>query len=149
MKLNTLKDLAGKLLKKGKHKLIVDNEKLEVHKKKVADSITREDVRQLINDGVIKKQKNTGQSTGRSKILLEKKKLKRKRGPGKRKGSKVARKKTNEHNLKVRGLRKRLKEIKKEDKLNGKNYKKLYLMITGNYFRGRKHLEEYINGENK
>jgi ribosomal protein L19E len=53
------------------------------------------------------------------------------------------------YNLRVRGLRKKLKELKDEDKLNGKIYSKLYLMVKGNYFRGKKHLEEYINGENK
>jgi len=81
--------------------------------------------------------------------LLEKKKLKRKRGQGKRKGTPQARQKRNTYNERVRGLRKRLRELRKEDKLNDKVYSKLYLMIKGNYFRGKKHLEEYISGENK
>ncbi len=149
MKLNKLKDMAGKILKKSKHKLILKEDKLEANKKMVSDAITKDDVRKIIVEGIVEKKKNTGHSRGAARILLEKKKLKRKRGPGKRKGTKSARKKTNEHNLKVRALRKRLRELKKENKLNDKNYNKLYLRIKGNYFKGKKHLEEYINGENK
>jgi len=149
MKLNTLKKLAGKILKKSKHKLVIVEDKYVDNIKEVKDSITKSDVKQLIKDGLIVKKPNTGHSRGNARILLQKKKLKRKRGPGKRKGTKSARKKTNEHNLKVRGLRKRLKELKAENKLNDKSYSKLYLMIKGNYFRGKKHLEEYINGEKK
>ncbi|MDD3178630.1 MAG: 50S ribosomal protein L19e [Candidatus ainarchaeum sp.] len=149
MKLNKIKETAGKILKKGKHKLVINLEKFEENKKQVTDAITRSDVKDIISKGIIDIKKNTGQSRGRARDLLEKKKLKRKKGPGKKKGTLKARQKDNVYNLKVRGLRKRLKELKKEDKLNDKNYKKLYLMIKGNYFRGKKHLEEYINGENK
>jgi large subunit ribosomal protein L19e len=149
MKLNKLKDKVGEILKKSKYKLKLSPEKLEANKKQVSDAITKDDVRKLIVDGIVEKQPNTGQSRGRARVLLEKKKLKRKRGPGKRKGTRKAREKVDEHSVKVRALRKRLKEIKAEDKLNGKNYNTLYLRIKGNYFRGKKHLEEFINGENK
>jgi len=149
MKLDKLKAVAGNILKKSKHKLILDQKKIESNKKNVSDAITKDDVRKLIVDGVVSKKPDTGHSRGRARILLEKKKLKRKRGPGKRKGTKKARKTTNEYNLKIRALRKKLKEIKSEDKLNGKSYSQTYLRIKGNYFRGKKHLEEYINGENK
>lgn len=147
MKLDKLKKQAGKILKKSRHKLKIDTQKLEANKKMISDAITKDDTRKIILEGVIKKKPDTGHSRGRARVLLEKKKLKRKRGPGKRKGTKNARKTTNEYNLKVRALRKRLRELKKEDKLNGKNYNKLYLRIKGNYFKGKKHLEEYINGE--
>lgn len=149
MKLNKIKETAGKILKKSKHKLVINKQKLEENKKQVQDAITRNDVKDIISQGIIEKKQNTGHSRGRARELLAKKKLKRKRGPGKRKGTLKARQKDNVYNLKVRGLRKRLKELKDEGKLNDKNYKKLYLMIKGNYFRGKKHLEEYINGENK
>jgi large subunit ribosomal protein L19e len=149
MNLKKLKEVSGKILKKSKHKLILDKDKVILEKKKISESITKDDVRQLIVSGIVKKKKNTGQSRGRARELLLKKKLKRKRGPGKRKGTLKARNKINYHNIKVRALRKRLKELKVEDKLNGKNYNSLYLKIKGNYFKGKKHLEEFINGENK
>jgi len=149
MKLDKLKAMAGKILKKSKHKLILDQDKLESNKKMISDAITKDDARQLIVDGVVKKKTNTGHSRGNARLLLVKKKLKRKRGPGKRKGTKKARATKSEYNLKVRALRKRLRELKSEDKLKDKNYNNLYLKIKGNYFKGKKHLEEYINGEYK
>jgi large subunit ribosomal protein L19e len=149
MKLDKLKDIAGKLLKKSKYKLKINSKEYSDNKEFVDKAITRSDVKEIIKKRIISKKTNTGQSRGRARVLLEKKKLKRKRGQGKRKGTLKARNKVSVYNLRVRGLRKRLKELKDEDKLNSKSYSKLYLMIKGNYFRGKKHLEEYINGENK
>jgi len=149
MKLDKLKDISGKLLKKSKHKLVIDEKKYQDNKEFVDKAITKQDIRDAISKGVIKKKNNTGHSRGRARVLLAKKKLKRKRGQGRRKGTPKARQKTNRYNKNVRGLRKKLAELRKEDKLNGKSYSKIYLMIKGNYFRGKKHLEEYISGENK
>ncbi|MDD3244682.1 MAG: 50S ribosomal protein L19e [Candidatus ainarchaeum sp.] len=149
MKLNKLKDFASKIMNKSKHKLIIDQEKYLENKDTVDKAITKEDVKQIIKSRVVKKKPDTGHSRGNARVLLEKKKLKRKRGPGKRKGTPKARNKTNVYNLRVRGLRKRLRELRDEDKLNGKNYNTIYRRIKGNYFKGKKHLEEYVNGENK
>jgi large subunit ribosomal protein L19e len=149
MKLNKLKELASKILKKGKQKLKIDVKSYADNKEFVDKAITRSDVREIISKGVVKKEQNTGQSRGRARVLLAKKKLKRKRGPGRRKGTPKARNKVSLYNLRVRGLRKKLKELRADDQLNEKNYNKLYLMIKGNYFRGKKHLEEFVKGENK
>ena len=149
MKLNKLKDFASKVMNKSKHKLIIDQDKYLENKDTVDKAITKADVKEIVKSGVIRKKPDTGHSRGNARILLEKKKLKRKRGPGKRKGTPKARNKTNVYNLKVRGLRKKLRELRDQDKLNGKNYNTLYRRIKGNYFKGKKHLEEYVNGENK
>lgn len=149
MKLNKLKKSAGKILKKGKNKIKINPEKFEENKKIVTDAITKDDVRKIIVEGVVEKKKDTGHSRGRARVLLKKKKLKRKSGPGKRKGTQKARKKVDEYNLRVRALRKKLRELKKEDKLNNKNYNDLYRKIKGNYFKGKKYLEKYVSGEDK
>jgi len=145
MKQDKLIEMASKLLRVGKQRLVINNDKYNDNKKMVDDAITREDIRKVIVAGIVETRKDTGQSRGRARILLAKKKLKRKRGPGKRKGTPKAREKNNEYNLKVRGLRKKLKELKEKDALKDKNYRKLYNMVKGNYFRGRKHLEEHVN----
>ena len=145
MKQDKLKNMASKLLRTGKHRLVINLEKYQDNKKTVDDAITRDDVKKIIVSGVVEKRPDTGQSRGRARVLLAKKRLKRKRGPGKRKGTPKAREKSNEYNKKIRGLRKKLKETKKKDELKEKNYRKLYKMVKGNYFRGKKHLEEYIN----
>jgi len=145
MKQDKLIEMASKLLRVGKQRLVINNDKYNDNKKMVDDAITREDIRKVIVAGIVEKRKDTGQSRGRARILLEKKKLKRKRGPGKRKGTPKAREKGNIYNLKIRGLRKKLKELKEKDALKEKNYRKLYKMVKGNYFRGKKHLEEHVN----
>ena len=145
MKQDKLIEMASKLLRVGKQRLVINNQKYADNKKMVDDAITREDVRKVIVAGIIEKRKDTGQSRGRARILLAKKKIKRKRGPGKRKGTPKAREKANIHNQNVRGLRKRLRELKAKGALKDKNYSKLYRKINGNFFRGKKHLEEHIN----
>ncbi|MEI8364025.1 MAG: 50S ribosomal protein L19e [archaeon] len=145
MKQDKLIEMASKLLRVGKQRLVINNDKYNDNKKMVDDAITREDIRKVIVTGIVEKRKDTGHSRGRARILLEKKKLKRKRGPGKRKGTPKAREKGNIYNLKIRGLRKKLKELKEKDALKEKNYRKLYKMVKGNYFRGKKHLEEHVN----
>jgi len=145
MKQDKLIEMSSRLLRVGKNKLTINQEKYTNNKKMVDDAITREDNRKIIVAGIIEKKKDTGQSRGRARILLEKKKLKRKRGPGKRKGTPKARQKSSVYNIKIRGLRNKLQEIKNNNKLNDKNYRKLYRMVKGNYFRGKKHLEEYVN----
>ena len=150
MKLDKLKTISGTILKKSKHKLVIDEKKYQANKEFVDKSITKQDVRDAIAKGVVKKKNDTGQSRGRARVLLKKKQLKRRRGQGKRRGTPSARQNRNLYNDKIRALRKRLRELKKEDKLNDKNYRQVYLMINGNYFRGKKHLEEYISsGEKK
>lgn len=149
MKLDKLKELSSKVLNVGKQKLKINTKKYQENKEQVDKAITKQDVRDIVKKGVVYKEQDTGQSRGRARKTLEQKKLKRKKGPGKKRGTPKARNKQNTHNLKVRGLRKRLKELKTEGKLKDKKYSKLYLMITGNYFRGKKHLEEYVNGEKK
>ncbi len=147
MKLDKLKEIASKVLDVGKQSLKISTEKYNANKEQVDKAITKQDVRDIIKLGVIYKAKDTGHSRGRARKQQEQKKLKRKKGPGKKKGTPKARNKQNPHNLKIRGLKKRLRELKKEDKLKEKKYSKLYLMIKGNYFRGKKHLEQHINGE--
>ena len=149
MKLNKLKELASVVMNVGKQKLKINLKKYEENKETVDKAITKQDVREIVKLGVVYKERDTGHSRGRARKKLIQKKLKRKKGPGKKKGTPKARNKQNPHNLKIRGLKKKLKELKTENKLKDKKYSKLYLMIKGNFFRGKKHLEEYINGERK
>jgi large subunit ribosomal protein L19e len=149
MKLDKLKEMASKVLDVGKQKLKINTAKYAENKEQVDKAITKQDVIDLIKLGVVYREQDTGHSRGRAREKLAQKKLKRQKGPGKKRGTPTARNKQNPHNLKVRGLKKRLRELKKEEKLKDKKYSKLYLMIKGNYFRGKKHLEEFINGEKK
>ena len=133
MELNKLRILAAKTLKVGKSRIrIVDTEK-------AAEAITREDVRTLHKEGVIKILPVTGTSRARARVLTKKKKSGRRTGAGRRKGTKKTREqKKTKWMIKVRAQRKRLKEKKPL------NYRKLYKMVKGGYFRSLKHLESFI-----
>ncbi|MBU2100933.1 50S ribosomal protein L19e [Candidatus Micrarchaeota archaeon] len=146
MQLNKIRRMAAEILKVGKTKIVFS----EKDREKIAESMTKEDVRQLIKDGIVKKRKDNYQSKARARKLKEKKIKGRKRGKGKRKGTIKAR--TNKKKAwmkKVRAQRKKLKELKNEGKMEKGQYGKIYRMIKGNYFKGKKYVEAAVKGDKK
>jgi len=146
MQLNKIRRMAAEILKTGKTKIVFS----EKDKNKIAESMTKEDVRKLIKEGIVKKRKDNYQSKAGARKLKEKKKKGRKRGKGKRKGTIKAR--TNKKRAwitKVRAQRKKLKELKKEVKMEKGQYGKIYRMVKGNYFKGKKYIETMVKGDKK
>lgn len=145
MKIERAIEHAAKMLKTGKKHVWVDPEKTE----QIKNAITKEDIKQLLIDRVIKKNRKKAQSRGRARKLMKKKQKGRKKGKGKRKGTKKARTEPKRVWIsKVRTQRKTLKELKKNstEKVKEKGYSKVYKMIKGGYFKGKKYLEQYIKG---
>ena len=139
MNLRSQKRLAAKILKCG-----IDRVKIK-QDKEVEEALTREDIKRLINKGLITKIQKKGTSRLGAKKTREQKKKKRRKGPGSRKGSVGARKKKKELWMKrIRALRRLLKELRDKDKIEKKTYTKLYLMAKGNMFRSKKHLLNYL-----
>jgi large subunit ribosomal protein L19e len=141
MDLNKVRRMAAQVLKVGENKVRFDPLQLD----KAREAMTKEDVRSLIKEGVIKKKKSNEQSRARARKLHEKKKKGRKKGSGKRKGSAKAREKQEKSWMKnVRAQRKKLKELKKKGKVRKGLYQKTYKMIKGNYFKGKKYVEAFV-----
>lgn len=150
MKASKAKSIASEMLNTAKKKIWIAPQEQEI----IKEAITREDIRELIEDGTIRKKKTPQQSRGRSRELKEKKKKGRKRGRGKRKASKKKRtEKKKSWIKKVRAQRKTLRKLREEkpELVEKIGYRKLYKMIKGNYFRGKKYLEKYVEekGEKK
>jgi len=146
MQLNKIRRMAAEILKVGKTKIVFS----EKDKSRIAESMTKEDVRQLIKEGIVKKRKDNYHSRARARKLKEKKTKGRKRGKGKRKGTIKAR--TNKKKAwmkKVRSQRKKIKELKKTGKMEKGEYTKIYRMIKGNYFKGKKYVEAMVKGDKK
>lgn len=140
-----LKRMAADILNVGETKVWVDPTQMV----KAAEAMTRDDVRGLIGQRIIKKRRDSHHSRGSARILKEKKALGRKSGKGKRTGTKKARSKPREQWInRVRALRMSLREMKKAGTIKG-NYRQFYSQIKGNNFRGRKHLEQVAKGESK
>ena len=135
---------ASQILKTGETKIWINPET----KAKVMEAMTKEDVRQLIREGVIRKRHEAQQSRGRARILLEKKSKGRKRGKGKRTGTKNARRGGKGHWINnVRAQRRTLQEMKKAGVKFKKPVRQIYNMIKGNYFKGKKYLQTMVESE--
>ena len=139
MNLKSIRKIAAGILKTGESKVWIDSGQTG----KAKEAITKEDIRDLIKKGIIKEKHTSFQSKGRARILQRQKKKGRKKGFGKRKGTFNARmKKKQTWVKKVRALRSKLKELRKNGELKEGQFKHFYSLIKGNYFRGKKHIEE-------
>jgi large subunit ribosomal protein L19e len=105
--------------------------------------VTRDDVRALIEEGLIWAEPKKGVSRGRWRNRHLKKKQGRRRGPGSRKGKRVDEQEVWKN--KVRAMRRFLNTLKRLGKLEPAVWRRLYRMVKGNYFRDLNHLKTYIN----
>lgn len=137
MEYERAKRLAAKILKVGITKVWVS----PTAKQRIKEAMTKDDVRVLIKEKLITKRKTASHSRGKARILKLKKEKGRKRGKGKRTGTKKTRKGDREYWIKnVRAQRKILKELKKSGAKFKEDPRKIYLKIKGNFFKGKKQL---------
>ncbi len=134
--------LASELLKVGKTRIVFDSDKL----KEIKEAITREDVRGLIIKGIISVKKKKGVSRARAKKLHEQRKKGRRKGQGSRKGTKTARTpKKRAWINRIRPQRSFLKLLKEKGKITNAQFRKLYRLAKGGFFRSRRHLKLYAS----
>jgi large subunit ribosomal protein L19e len=141
MNINSAKRIVAKKLNVGKSKIKVDN----AAQKKIKEAITSADLESLVQEGSFKK-KGVGQSRGRARILLEKKKKGRRKGQGTRRGKANARSNTHDAWIKkVRSQRKYILELLKSTKVDNKQYRDLYNKVKGGFFRSKSHIDSYLS----
>jgi len=133
-----LKRLASEILGVGVSRIWIDPTK---HNELVT-VITREEVKKLIEEGVIRVKPKKGNSRVRARIRHLKKKKGRRRGPGKRKGPRFDEKEI--WVAKIRAMRRYLKELRARRKISPRTYRRLYRLAKGGYFRSLSHLKAYI-----
>ncbi len=141
MDVSTQRRIAATILKCGIDRVWIDPDYLA----DVKDAITKDDIRALIKDGIIKKKQIKGISRARANKLREQKKKGRRKGPGSRRGSAGARtpKKRRWINT-IRPLRETLKEMRENGVIDRSVYRKLYKMAKGGAFRSRSHMKLYM-----
>lgn len=110
---------------------------------RLEEVVTKDDVRALIDEGLIWAEPEKGNSRGRWRELHEKKKKGRKRGQGSKKGRRVDEEEAWVNKMRV--LRRFLNTLKRQGKLDPATWRQLYKMVKGNYFRDLRHLKTYIN----
>ncbi|AAB89342.1 LSU ribosomal protein L19E (rpl19E) [Archaeoglobus fulgidus DSM 4304] len=141
MDLSLQRRLAASVLKCGENRVWFDPAALE----DIATAATKQDIRELIEQGVIKRKPVNGVSRARiNKRKLQKRKGRR-RGHGSRKGAKGARMpRKRMWILRIRALRKALRQMKAEGVVDRRTYRILYRKAKGGEFRSVAHLKIYV-----
>jgi len=139
--LKSQRRLAAKILKVGQNRVWIDPEKIE----DAEIAITREEIKKLIHEGIIKSLPVKGISHARARITHEKRKKGRRYGPGSRSGSAYAKiSKKDAWMSKIRALRKRLRELKANKIVAEDSYRKLYKMASSGRFVSIADMERYL-----
>jgi len=113
--------------------------------KETEEALTREDVRNLIRKGIIRKIPKKGNSRAAARKILAQKKKGRRKGMGSRKGSMRARMpRKKEWMINVKTLRSVIRELRDSGRIERKDYRILYRRVKGGMFRNKKHIMLYI-----
>jgi large subunit ribosomal protein L19e len=135
--------IASDLLGIGQNRVWIDPERNE----DVEGAITREEVRKLIHEKIIQAAPVKGVSRARAKTLLEKKRKGRRKGQGSYGGSPQASvTKKEAWMLRIRSLRKRLRELKADRTITETTYTQYYRMAGSGRFSSVAELERYLKG---
>ncbi|PSP67006.1 50S ribosomal protein L19e [Halobacteriales archaeon QS_1_69_70] len=139
--LTAQKRLAADVLGVGKNRVRFDPEA----QGEIADAITREDVRDLIEDGVIEAEPTQGNSRGRARERNEKRAYGHRSGHGSRKGTSGGRTDGSaEWQSRIRAQRRTLRELRDDDEITRSQYRELYDMASGGEFDSVGDLRRYV-----
>jgi len=140
MNMSVQRRIAAEILGVGVNRVWIDPSKSE----EVTSALTREDVKSLIERGIISKRPVKGTSRVRVRARKDKR-----RGPGSRKGAFKAR--LNPENVwpaKIRALRRFLKYLRDRRIITRRVYRELYLKAKGGAFDSIASLKRYIEINN-
>ncbi len=128
-------------MKVGENRVWIDPERIDY----VEAAITREEIRKLIHEKVVKALPEKGISRARARVLNEKRKKGLRRGPGGKSGparSKITKKQA--WMSRIRPIRRRLRELKDSRAITESVYRKMYDMSESGVFESKADLERYI-----
>jgi len=141
LSLKSQRRLAAEILKIGESRVWIDPERIDY----VEAAITREEIRKLIHEKVVKSLPETGVSRARARVFAEKRKKGLRRGPGGKSGparSKISKKEAWMN--RIRPIRKHLTELKDSRAIAESTYRKLYDMSESGVFQSKAEVERYI-----
>lgn len=135
------KRLAAKILGVGVSRIRIDPTRIS----DVAQAITGEDVKKLIKEGAIWAEPVRGVAGYSSKVRRRQRAKGRRRGHGKREGSKHARADPKEIWMnKIRRIRRYLRYLRDHGVIDRKTYRRLYMLAKGGYFASLASLRLYL-----
>jgi large subunit ribosomal protein L19e len=140
--LSAQKRLAADVLDVGENRVWFDPDA----QGEIADAITREDIRELVDEGTITAEDARGNSRGRARERAEKRAYGHKKGAGSRKGKSGARQNEKDaHVAGIRAQRQKLRELRDDGTLSPAQYRELYNMAKGGEFDSVRRLTNYID----
>jgi len=138
--LGSQKRLAADVLDVGEGRVWLDPDEAD----EISEAITREDIRDLVDQGIIKAKGTQNNSRGRARERADKRSYGHKKGQGKRKGKAGAREARKDSWVsRIRAQRKRLKELRENGTLDRTQYRELYNKASGGEFDSVDRLEAY------
>jgi large subunit ribosomal protein L19e len=133
--------LASQILKIGQNRVWINPERMD----DVEGAITREEIRKLIHEKIIVSLPVKGVSRSRAKIIRGKKKLGRRSGPGSITGAGYAKvTKKEAWMIKIRSLRRKLRELKASRIITEATYTQYYRMAGSGRFNSIAELERNL-----
>ena len=136
--------VAASILKCGIYRVWIDPNRTE----DVAYAVTRDDVRNLIESGTIRKKQKGGSSRGRIRFAMAQRKKGKRKGQGSRKGAKYARYPKKQRWIStIRPIRAQLRELRDESMIERNTYRKFYLYSKGGMFKSKSHLLSHLKAE--
>ncbi len=140
--LSAQKRLAADVLDVGKNRVWFDPES----QGEIAEAITRDEIRELVDSGSIQAEETGGNSRGRARERNAKRAYGHRTGPGNRKGKKGARQGDKEAwKGRIRAQRRTLRELRDKGELTPTQYRELYRKAGGGEFQSVQYLLNYID----
>ena len=139
--LGSQKRLAADILDVGENRVWLDPGEQEA----IAEAITRDDIRELVDEGIIQAKDAKTNSRGRARERAEKRSYGHQTGAGSRKGKAGAREaRKDDWVARIRAQRARLKELREEGTIDRTQYRELYNKASGGEFDSVDRLEAYV-----
>ncbi|MFQ3476160.1 50S ribosomal protein L19e [Halonotius sp. F2-221B] len=139
--LGSQKRLAADILDVGENRVWLDPDEQE----EIAEAITRDDIRELVDEGIIRAKDAKTNSRGRARERAEKRSYGHQTGAGSRKGKAGARQaRKDDWVARIRAQRARLKELRDEGTIDRTQYRELYNKASGGEFDSVDRLEAYV-----
>ena len=134
--------MAADVLSVGKSRVWLDPDE----QGEIAEAITREDIPELVDQGIIRAKDAKSNSKGRARSRAEKQSYGHRKGPGSRKGRSGGRKdEKDEWVSRIRAQRRRLRELRDDGPLTPTQYREVYNKASGGEFEDVARLEAYID----
>jgi len=143
--LSAQKRMASDVLDVGKNRIWLDPER----QGEIEEAITRQDVRDLVDEGAIRAEEPKGNSRGRARERQEKRAYGHRKGQGTRRGTAGGRENEKDKWVSsIRAQRRKLRELRDDGTISRSTYRELYDKASGGEFDSVADIERTIGSEN-